>query len=337
MALTLKQLGALAGVHASTVARVLNGDPEQRVSPEVRQRILKLAAEHHYQPNRIARSLRTKRSAVVGALIPDIANPFFALVFRGIEDALAKRDFTVILANTDDQPEREANGLAMMQGRQVDGLLLATARRCDPAIEALTALGMPFVLVNRHTEPITPNVVAPDDFGGAMTAVEYLISQGHRRIAHIAGSDAVSTGHSRREGYLAALERHHIAHDPALLVEGSYREEGGYAATRRLLELDDLPTAIFAVNDLAALGALRAMREAGLHSPENISIIGFNDLTIATQMSPQLTTMRLPLHEMGVMAAERLLTQALGERAPTEPAILPVSLIIRESVGPVPA
>jgi len=337
MALTLKQLGALAGVHASTVARVLNGDPDQRVSAEVRQRILKLAAEHHYQPNRIARSLRTKRSAVVGALIPDIANPFFALVFRGIEDALAKRDFTVILANTDDQPEREANGLAMMQGRQVDGLILATARRCDPAIEALAALGTPFVLVNRHTEPITPNVVAPDDFGGAVTAVEHLLSLGHRRIAHIAGSDAVSTGYARQAGYLTALQRHHVAHDPALLVEGNYRESGGYEAMRRLLQLESPPTAVFAVNDLAALGALRAMREAGVRSPEQVSIIGFNDLTIATQTSPQLTTMRLPLHEMGALAAERLLAQALGEQTPTEPIILPVSLIIRESVGPVPA
>ncbi len=337
MALTLKQLGALAGVHASTVARVLNGDPEQRVSPEVRQRILALAAEHRYQPNRIARSLRTKRSAVIGALIPDIVNPFFALVFRGIEDALAKRDYTVILANTDDQPAREANGLAMMQGRQVDGLILATARRCDPAIEALAEAKTPFVLVNRHTEPITANTVAPDDFGGAVTAVEYLLSLGHRRIAHIAGSDDVSTGYARQAGYLAALKRHRAPHDPALLVQGSYRETGGYEAMQRLLQLDHPPTAVFAVNDLAALGALRALREAGLSSPEQVSLIGFNDLTIATQTTPRLTTMRLPLHEMGELAAERLLAQVLGDVAPTAPIILPVTLVIRESVGPVPA
>jgi LacI family transcriptional regulator len=191
-------------------------------------------------------------------------------------------------------------------------------------------------LVNRHTEPITPNVVAPDDFGGAFTATEHLISLGHRRVAHIAGSDAVSTGYARRAGYLAALQRHRVAHDPALLVEGSYREPGGYEAMRRLLQLDDPPTAVFTVNDLAALGALRALREAGLRSPDHMSIIGFNDLTFATQMSPQLTTMRLPLHEMGVLAAERLMAQTLDEQSPGEPIILPVSLIVRESVGPVP-
>ncbi|HEV2457005.1 MAG TPA: LacI family DNA-binding transcriptional regulator, partial [Ktedonobacterales bacterium] len=129
MSATLKEIGRLAGVHPSTVARVLNGDPKHRVSPPVRQRIMALAAEHGYQPNRLARSLRTKRSAVVGTLIPDITNPFFALMFRGIEDALAERDYSVILANTDDEPAREERGIAMLQGRQVDGLILATARR----------------------------------------------------------------------------------------------------------------------------------------------------------------------------------------------------------------
>src|SRR2546421_5112243 len=138
MSLSIKDLGRLAGVHPSTVARVLNGDPRQRVSDDVRDKILALAAEHGYRPNRLARSLRTKRSSVIGALIPDIANPFFALMFRGIEDALAKRDFSVILANTDDDAAREDRGVTMLQGRQVDGLILATARRHDPAIERLT-------------------------------------------------------------------------------------------------------------------------------------------------------------------------------------------------------
>lgn len=334
MALTLKQLSQMAGVHPSTVARVLNGDPRQRVSAEVRERIVTLAREHHYEPNRVARSLRTKRSSVIGTLIPDIANPFFAILFRGIEDTLGERDFSVILANTDDDPAREARGLAMLRGRQVDGVILATVRRSDPAVRELAAANFPFMMVNRHTDPIPANAVVPDDYGGAMAATEHLVALGHRRIAHIAGSQDVSTGYMRRRGYVDALQRHGVAADPRLLAEGSYREAGGYEAMRALLALDDPPTAVFAVNDLAAAGALRAMRDAGLRVPEDISLVGFNDLSSVTRTSPPLTTVRLPLRDMGVMAAQRLLALLLGEPMPREPQVVPVTLVPRESTGP---
>ncbi|MGZ3675318.1 MAG: LacI family DNA-binding transcriptional regulator [Ktedonobacterales bacterium] len=336
MSLSIKDLGRLAGVHPSTVARVLNGDPRQRVSDDVREKILELAAEHGYRTNRLARSLRTKRSSVIGALIPDIANPFFALMFRGIEDALAERDLSAILANTDDDAAREDRGVAMLQGRQVDGLILATARRHDPTIERLSQGRIPFVLVNRHTEPITPNAVVPADYYGAMTAVAHLIGLGHRRIAHIAGSDEMSTGATRRNGYRDALERHDITSDPDLLITGSYREPGGYAAMRHLLTLPDPPTAVFAVNDLAAAGAIRAIREAGMDVPGDISVVGFNDLSTVASTVPSLTTLQLPVQEMGAAAAERLLAQILDGTAPTEPAILPVTLIVRGSTAPAP-
>lgn len=334
MSLSVKDLGRLAGVHPSTVARVLNGDPRQRVSDDVRDKILALAAEHGYRPNRLARSLRTKRSSVIGALIPDIANPFFALMFRGIEDALAERDFSVILANTDDDAAREDRSVAMLQGRQVDGLILATARRHDPTIERLVTERIPLVLVNRHTEPITPNAVVPADYAGAMTAVAHLVGLGHRRIAHIAGSDEMSTGATRRSGYCDALARHNIPFDPELLVVGSYREPGGYAAMRRLLELPEPPTAVFAVNDLAAAGAIRAIREAGLDVPRDLSIVGFNDLSTVAATAPSLTTLQLLVHAMGIAAAERLLAQILDGTTLTEPAILPVTLIVRDSTAP---
>jgi len=336
VSLTLKELGRLAGVHPSTVARVLNEDPRQRVSAQMRDRIVTLAREYGYQPNRLARSLRTKRSAVVGTLIPDISNPFFALMFRGIEDALAERDYSVILANTDDDELRAARGISMLRGRQVDGLILATARRHDPSIEQLLAEQFPVVLVNRHTDPITPNVVVPADHSGSVTAVAHLVGLGHRRIAHIAGSDEMSTGHARSRGYRDALARHGIAFDPELLVEGSFREPGGYDAMHRLLALADPPTAVFAVNDLAAAGALRAIREVGREVPGDISVVGFNDLATVAPTIPGLTTLHVPLHEMGMAAAERLLAQVGGGGAGfSEPAILPVTLIVRGSTGPV--
>lgn len=336
MAVTLKEIGRLAGVHPSTVARVLNGDPQQRVSAAVRQRILTVAAERGYQPNHLARSLRTKRSSVIGTLIPDITNPFFALLFRGIEDALAARDFTVILANTDDELAREERGIAMLRGRQVDGLILATARRHDPAIERLMRDEMSLVLVNRHTDPITPNAVVPADYEGAGAAVAHLVELGHRRIAHIAGSDNMSTGAARRRGYRDALVRHSIAFDPGLLVEGSYRELGGYEAMHRLLALAEPPTAVFAVNDLAAAGAMRALREAGLEVPRDVSVVGFNDLATLSPTTPHLTTVHLPVHVMGMVAGERLLARILDGATFEEPVILPVALEVRESSGPAP-
>ncbi len=336
MPITLKELSQLAGVHPSTVARVLQKDPRQRVSEELRARILTLAHEHHYRPNSVARSLRTKRSAVLGVLIPDIANPFFGSVLRGMEDAAAERDYSIILANTDDLLAREANGLAMLRDRQVDGLLLATARRIDPAIERLAAERTPFVLVNRHTHPITPNAVVPDDYAGAAAAVEYLLGLGHRRIAHIAGSDEVSTGYLRRQAYHDTLQRHGAPTDPALLVSGSFREQGGYDAMRALLDLSEPPTAVFAVNDLAAQGALHALADAGLRVPEDVSVVGFNDMFHATYITPRLTTMQVPARAMGARAVERLLAMILDDVWPESPLLLPVTLVERESSGPPP-
>ncbi len=334
--MTLKDLARLAGVHPSTVARVLNDDPQQRVSEEVRARILALAREQGYQPNHLARSLRTRRSFVVGTVIPDIANPFFAILFRGIEDAMAARGYSVIMANTDDELEREQSSIAMLRGRQVDGLLIATARREDPIINALTAGEFPFVMVNRHTDPIAGNTVVPDDYAGAIAAVEHLIELGHRRIAHIAGSDEMSTGYTRARGYRDTLERHNLAVDPDLIVHGSFRAPGGYEATRQLLALAQPPTAIFAVNDLAAVGALRAIEEAGLQTPGDISIVGFNDISTVLGTTRLLTTVHLPLHEMGRAAAERLLAQITSGTTAPEPLVMSVELIVRQSTGPAP-
>ena len=339
MPITLKQLSLLAGAHPSTVARVLHADPRQRVSAELRERIMALAREYDYRPNSVARSLRTKRTAVFGVLIPDIANPFFASVLRGMEDAVAERDYSLILTNTDDLPAREAHGMAMLRDRQVDGLLLATARLHDTAIEQLTRDSTPFVLVNRHTDPITPNAVVPDDYAGATAAIEHLLELGHRRIAHIAGADDASTGFLRRQAYRDTLRRHHADtsdDQEALLAVGSFREEGGYRAMRELLALDPPPTAVFAVNDLAALGAIHAIAEAGLRVPDDISVVGFNDLFHASHMTPSLTTMQAPHRAMGARAAERLLAMVVDGVAPEAPLLMPVTLIVRQSTGPAP-
>lgn len=226
--------------------------------------------------------------------------------------------------------------MAMLRDRQVDGLLLATARLHDPAIAQLATEQTPFVLVNRHTEPITPNAVVPDDYAGGVMAIEHLLELGHQRIAHIAGSDDASTGYLRRQAYLDTL-RHHSADDQTeLLVRGSFREAGGYTAMRTLLDLAEPPTAVFAVNDLAALGAIHAIIEAGLRVPEDISVVGFNDLFHASHMAPNLTTVQVPHRAMGVRATERLLDMVVDHVMPESPLLMPVTLIVRQSTAPAP-
>jgi LacI family transcriptional regulator len=328
---TLKDLARLAGVHPSTVARVLNADPQQRVSPELRERIIALAREHGYQPNGLARALRLKRTRVIGTMIPDISNPFFAVMFRAIEDALADLDYSVILANTDDDLQREVRGMNMLRERQVDGLILATARSTDPAIAALAADRFPYVLINRHTDPLDDHAIVPDDFAGAVQAVEHLVSLGHRRIAHIAGPSDISTGYARHQGYAAAISRHGLPDDPSLIAPGTYREVGGYEAMRMLLALSVRPTAVFAVNDMAAIGAIRAVHEAGLSVPDDISIVGFNDVPAAAQLLVPLTTMRVPLQQLGRAAVDRLLQFIAGSSEQVAPIVLPVELVSRRS------
>ena len=192
------------------------------------------------------------------------------------------------------------------------------------------------MLVNRHTSPITPSAVVPDDYAGACAAVEYLLGLGHRRIAHISGSDEVSTGYLRRQGYLETLRRHETqaSVDPALLVSGSFRESGGYEAMRILLELSDPPTAVFVVNDLAALGALHAIADVGLRVPDDISVVGFNGVFQATYVTPLLTTMQVPHRDMGARAVERLLAIIIDGVWPERPLLLPVALVERASSGP---
>jgi LacI family transcriptional regulator len=253
-----------------------------------------------------------------------------------MEDAAAERDYSIILANTDDQPAREAHSLAMLRDRQVDGLLLATARLHDAAIEQLAAERIPFVLVNRHTDPITPNCVVPDDYAGGVAAVEHLLALGHQRIAHIAGSSDASTGYLRQRAYLDTLRKHDISNPDALLIKGTFRESGGYEAMTSLLNLAEIPTAVFAVNDLAALGAIHAVLAAGLRVPQDISVIGFNDLFHATHMMPGLTTMQVPHRAMGVRAAQMLLDMVINGVMPERPTLLPTTLIARESTGPAP-
>src|SRR6195256_36500 len=309
MPVTLKQLAARAQVHPSTVSRVANHDPSLRIGPATRQRIEALLRETEYRPNGVARGLKLAQTLALAVVIPDITNPFFAALFRGVEDGASPRGYNVLLCNTDGSPERQRSHLQSLHARQVDGVILASSFLKDPTVRWLRNQRIPYVLVNRYSDEVHDPFVGSDDLVGGRIATAHLIDLGHRRIGHLAGKSTVSTGVLRRRGYLAALTERRLSTDARLVIESGYTEEGGARAAERLLAVPDRPTAIFAVTDMTAVGAFGVARRMGLRIPEDVAIVGYNDIPLATRIVPALTTVHVPIHDFGAVAARLLLEQ----------------------------
>jgi len=330
---TLKDLAARLRVHPSTVSRVASGDPSARVTAETRERIEALLRETSYRPNGIARSLKLRQAFVLGMMVPDITNPFFAAMYRGIEDASLPRGYNVILCNTDGSPDRERSQLQMLLERRVDGLILASAYLHDPVVRRLRADGIPHVVVNRYSDTDDP-FVGPDDEAGARLVTEHLVGLGHTRIGHLSGPRRISTSVLRQRGYRKALTAAGIP-DPALVAESGYREEGGLRAAMQLLDrpISQRPTALFAVNDLAALGVYDACRRLQLHIPGDVAVAGFNDIANASKLDPPLTTIQVPVHEMGVVAAGILIDQVESGELSSRRVVFAPQLVVRGSTA----
>lgn len=331
MPITLKELAARAEVHPSTVSRVANSDPSLRIAPETRQRIEALLRETEYRPNGVARGLKLRQTFVLAVVIPDVTNPFFAALFRGVEDGALARGYNVLLCNTDGSPERQRSHLHSLHARRVDGVILASSVLKDPSVRWLRHQRIPHVLVNRFSDEGQDAFVGSDDELGARVATRHLAELGHRRIGHLAGKPTVSTGLARRRGYLAALEEKGRIDDPRLVVESGYTEEGGTRATERLLAMEDAPSAIFAVTDMAAVGAFGVARRMGLRIPEDVAIVGYNDIPLASRLVPGLTTVHVPIHEFGAVAARLLLEQILTGDTSRRRVIFNPQLVVRGS------
>lgn len=306
---TLKELARRAAVHPSTISRVANNDPMLRIAPATRARIESLLRETEYQPNGVARSLKLRQTFVLAVLIPDITNPLFAAIYRGVEDAAGQRGYSVILSNTDGSRERERAQLQVLRARQVDGVVVASTYLRDPAIQWLREQGIPHVLVNRFSDEQADAFVGSDDRAGGRLATEHLLSLGHRRIAHLSGPPTVSTSVLRRRGYLDALEAAGIREAPGLIVESGLSEEGGMRAMETLLSRGDPPPALFAANDMAAVGAYAVARRSGIRIPYQLAVVGYNDIPLAVRLDPPLTTIHIPLHEFGTTSAALLIEQ----------------------------
>ncbi|WP_210587707.1 LacI family DNA-binding transcriptional regulator [Streptomyces sp. GESEQ-35] len=308
MSATLADVARAARVHPGTVSKALNPATRHRVAPDTVRRIVRAAETLGYEPNSLARGLRTRRSRTIGVLIPDLANPLFPPIVRGIEQVLRAADHLALLTDTDNDPELEERMVAMLQGRRSDGFIVATARREHPLLDRLADTDTPLVLLNRITDNPRHSSVTGDDAAGVRDAVRHLVDLGHRRIAHLAGPQDLSTGHLRHRAFLDAVDQSGLDRRACPVVAGTvYSTEAGRSAARDLLALRPRPTAVLAGNDLMALGVLDALTEAGLNCPHDLSVIGFNDMPMLDRMATPLTTIRTPQHEIGAEAARLML------------------------------
>ena len=332
---TLQDVADTAEVHRATASRALNPATRHLVNAETAERVERAAQALGYRPNPIARSLKTARSSSIGLVIPDLTNPLFPPIARGVEDVLGAVGYNAWIVNTDNDPDREAAAVESMRSRHVEGYVFATARLDHPLLEQLAAAGSPIVLVNRRAARSEIPSVTADDATGVLLAMRHLIELGHRKIVHLAGPQDVSTGLGRLRAFRQALQDYGIEDAPErVVVCRTFTEVAGAQAVAGLLDAGVEFTAVLAGNDLLALGCYDALGERGLACPDDVSIVGFNDMPFIDKLSPPLTTVRIPHYELGAEAA-RLLLEGLNEpkRHPRS-ILLPPTLVLRRSTAP---
>lgn len=328
----IRDVAKRAGVSPITVSRVINNS--KAVNSATRERVKRTIEELHYVPNTLAKSLRSKQTCLIALVLSDITNPFWTTIARGVEDTAAENGFHVILCNTDENPEKEANYINILLQRWVDGIIIAPTTNDKNRLVALKRHSLPCVLLDRRVDGFKCDIVVSNSREGARQITQHLIRLGHRRIAMVAGPSAISTAQERVEGYCQALRENDMPIEEGLITRGSYKPDSGYELAKEVLAQVPRPTAIFAGNNFIALGALQALREAGLRIPEDVALVCFDDIPQASLISPSLTVVSQRAYEMGVAAARSLIERLTGKRSGrTREIILETDLIIRQSCG----
>jgi LacI family transcriptional regulator len=329
---TIRDVAHLAGVTPTTVSHVINST--RFVSENTAQRVLTAIKELNYQPNKIARSLRRKTTQTVGLVVPDNNNPFFAEVARGIEDMSFSRGYSVILCNSDSDLDKELSYIEVLLERQVDGIALVSAGLDSGQMNDLQERGKPLVVVDRDIAGIEIDCVLTDNRRGGYEAVRHLLNLGHRRIGCVSGPSRLTPSAERVSGYEQALTEDGLQNDEGLMVRGDFQAAGGYRAIEGLLSLSEPPTAAFVCNDMMAIGAIARAVELGVRVPRDLSIVGFDDIALASYNNPKLTTVAQPKYQMGTVAAEMLLSRMSNGESPMQKRVLSSELIIRHSTAP---
>lgn len=334
---TLKDVALEARVSVTTVSHVVNAT--RHVSPAVRERVELAIRALGYVPNAMARSLKSNTTSTLGMLIPNCSNPYFAEIVRIVEDRCFGAGYTLVLCNTDDEPNRQSVYLQVLAERRIDGLIVVSTGPADDdsLVRQLHGLRVPTVLLDREIADPTCDLVETAHMQGGLLAARHLLSLGHRRIACIGGPVGVAPSEQRIEGWRLALAEAGATPDPAhadaLLWRGSFTSQSGYEAMHAILRTADRPSAVFACNDLMAIGALRAAHESGVHVPDEISIVGFDDIELSAYTSPPLTTVAQPKERIGALAVDMLLERVGGQRRDARKVVLQPELCVRGSTA----
>ncbi len=329
--ITMRDVAERAGVSVTTVSHVINNT--RPVSDTLRHRVVTAMQDLGYQPNTLARSLRRGKTHTIGVIVPDHSNPFFAEVARGIEDTSFEHGYSVIICNSDRDLHKERLYISVLVEKQVDGILFVAAGLSADNIQPLLDRPMPLVIVDRHIPALAVDSVLADNQRGGWLATQHLIELGHRRIGCIVGPEDITSSTERVAGYRQALSDHQLPPDEGLIIRGDFQYESGYEAGERLLDLVPPPTAIFACNDLMAVGVMSRALEIGLAIPADLSVIGFDDIRPTVYANPPITTIKQPKYEMGVAATELLLARIRDSGKTPQQQVLETSLIIRQSTA----
>jgi LacI family transcriptional regulator len=330
---TIKDVASLAGVSPMTVSRVINGS--ERVSPDTQRRVQEAIAQLGYIPSRLARGLSARKTGTLAVIVPDVANPFFTLIVRAAEEVARRAGYGVILCDTRADLAVERDVIEELIAHRVEGIAIApVSDRSKAHLERLARFGLPFVLIDRTVAGMECEAVVGDSVGGAQRLVEHVVGLGHRRIGMIVERDEVSTARERRLGYEAALQAAGLELEPGLVEVQLPDPDGGFAGMRRLLSLEEPPSAVFAVNNLVALGAIEAVRGDGLEVPDDVALVCFDDIEYASRLYPFLTALEQPAETFGTLGAQLLLERIQG-RAPARNrvVVLPGELTVRRSCG----
>jgi LacI family repressor for deo operon, udp, cdd, tsx, nupC, and nupG len=328
---TIKDVATLAAVSIATVSRVLNGN--SNVSEETRARVLDAIRKLNYQPNALARNLRRSETRTITAIFPDLANTFFSRIIKGMEKVADERGFNILIGDTNNDPVKEMKFINLLRERRTDGIIFTTARVDSRHIIEISDKA-PVVLACEYFPNIDIPSVGIDNVRAAYNATNYLIELGHKRIAHIGGPVNVILSHDRLKGYCMALEHNRIQVDETLIRTGTFYFDSGYEAMLSLLDVERRPTAVFAASDEMAIGAIKAIKEKGLRVPDDISVVGFDDIALAELVDLPLTTISQPVYKIGTTAMEMLTDLVAGRCLAHRQIILEAKLVIRRSTAP---
>lgn len=329
---TMKQVAERAGVSTSTVSHVINNT--RVVSEDVRLRVLAIIDEMRYIPSAVARSLKNDKTHTIGMMVPNNSNPYFAELIQGIEDAAFKVGYNIILCNAYDDPKKQAAYLRVLMQKRIDGLILVASGSDEELAVLLHNQSIPLVLVDREVAGVEADFIEADHEKGGYEATRYLLGLGHRDIACVSGPIGLPPSRDRVTGYLRALSEAGVPFQPDYLVHSNFTSEGGFDAFRRLLGLEKPPTAVFASNDLMAIGGICAASEAQVRIPQQLSVIGYDDIALASYSTPRLTTMAQPKYEMGQLITNVLIDRINGGHLPLRREMLQTTLVERQSTAP---